>query len=92
MSWVPDDRIIQECGKMQFLDRLLVKFFKTGHRVLLFSTMTKQLDLMEKYLQWREVDGVHYYELLGHNEFMCIFIRRVGIWIVNFCVHVCSAF
>ena len=32
---------------MVALDRLLVKFFYTGHRVLLFSTMTRYLDLMQ---------------------------------------------
>jgi SNF2 family DNA or RNA helicase len=52
-----DERLITQCGKMHYVDRLLVKFFKTGHRVLLFSTMTKVLDIMERYLQWREVDG-----------------------------------
>ncbi len=40
-------QILTQCGKMLVLDRLLVKFFYSGHRVLLFSTMTKFLDLME---------------------------------------------
>lgn len=54
-----DDRLVAQCGKMLFVDRLLVKFFKTGHRVLLFSTMTKVLDIMERYLMWRTLgDGV----------------------------------
>lgn len=57
LQWQPDERIIRECGKMVYLDRLLVKFFRTGHRVLLFATMTKQLDLMEAYLKWRTIDG-----------------------------------
>lgn len=57
-QFVPlDARIVSECGKMLFLDRLLIKLFKTGHRVLLFSTMTKVLDLLEAYLRWRTVDG-----------------------------------
>lgn len=59
-QFVPaDERIISECGKMLFLDPLLIKLFKTGHRVLLFSTMTKVLDLLEAYLRWRTVDGTH---------------------------------
>jgi SNF2 family DNA or RNA helicase len=33
--------LVRECGKMEVLDRLLVKLHATGHRVLLFSTMTK---------------------------------------------------
>ena len=37
------------------LDRLLVKLHAGGHRVLLFSTMTKLLDLLEEYLRWRVI-------------------------------------
>lgn len=48
-----DERLVAQCGKMVYVDRLLVKLFKTGHRVLLFSTMTKVLDIMERYLNWR---------------------------------------
>ena len=43
--------------KMAVLDRLLVKLFKSGHRVLLFSTMTKTLDIIGQYLQWRVIGG-----------------------------------
>jgi hypothetical protein len=49
--------IVRQCGKMLILDRVLVKMFRTGHRVLLFSTMTKLLDLLEDYLRWRVVEG-----------------------------------
>ena len=37
------------------LDRILVKQKASGHRVLLFSTMTRLLDLLEIYLRWRYV-------------------------------------
>jgi hypothetical protein len=40
---------------MFWLDRMLVKLYASGHRVLLFSTMTKMLDTVEFYLNWREV-------------------------------------
>lgn len=43
--------IVTSCGKMFWLDRLLVKLFHTKHRVLLFSTMTRLLDLIEDYLK-----------------------------------------
>ena len=49
------DGVVTSCGKMFWLDRLLVKLFHTGHRVLLFSTMTRLLDLVESYLRWRKV-------------------------------------
>jgi SWI/SNF-related matrix-associated actin-dependent regulator of chromatin subfamily A protein 2/4 len=45
--------LVQRCGKFAVLDRMLVKLHATGHRVLLFSTMTKLLDLLEDYLRWR---------------------------------------
>ncbi|CAN6271151.1 unnamed protein product [Urochloa humidicola] len=49
------DFIIRSCGKLWNLDRILVKLHRSGHRVLLFSTMTKLLDIMEDYLQWRRL-------------------------------------
>lgn len=47
---------MQQCGKFAVLDRILVKQKASGHRVLLFSTMTRLLDLLEIYLRWRYVD------------------------------------
>ncbi|KAG4922446.1 hypothetical protein AAZX31_18G215200 [Glycine max] len=47
--------IVKSCGKLWILDRILIKLQRTGHRVLLFSTMTKLLDLLEDYLNWRRL-------------------------------------
>ncbi|XP_010275655.1 PREDICTED: ATP-dependent helicase BRM-like isoform X2 [Nelumbo nucifera] len=47
--------IVKSCGKLWILDRILIKLHRTGHRVLLFSTMTKLLDILEEYLQWRRL-------------------------------------
>ncbi|KAL2478747.1 ATP-dependent helicase BRM [Forsythia ovata] len=49
------DFLVRSCGKLWVLDRVLMKLHRTGHRVLLFSTMTKLLDIMEEYLQWRRL-------------------------------------
>lgn len=49
------DMSVRTCGKLWILDRILVKLHKTGHRVLLFSTMTRLLDILEDYLQWRRL-------------------------------------
>ncbi|KAJ9539405.1 hypothetical protein OSB04_032138 [Centaurea solstitialis] len=49
------DFLVRSCGKLYILDRILVKLQRTGHRVLLFSTMTKLLDILEEYLQWRRL-------------------------------------
>nr|GEW88262.1 ATP-dependent helicase BRM-like [Tanacetum cinerariifolium] len=47
--------LVKSCGKLWVLDRILVKLQRTGHRVLLFSIMTKLLDILEEYLQWRRL-------------------------------------
>ncbi|KAK4786967.1 hypothetical protein SAY86_010800 [Trapa natans] len=57
------DFLVRSCGKLWILDRILIKLHRAGHRVLLFSTMTRLLDIMEEYLQWRRlayrrIDGV----------------------------------
>lgn len=49
------DFLVKSCGKLWILDRILIKLQRTGHRVLLFSTMTKLLDILEEYLQWRQL-------------------------------------
>ncbi|KAK6920103.1 Glutamine-Leucine-Glutamine, QLQ [Dillenia turbinata] len=50
------DFLVRSCGKLWILDRILIKLQRSGHRVLLFSTMTKLLDILEEYLQWRRLD------------------------------------
>ena len=43
--------LVRQCGKLAVLDRMLVKLHAAGHRVLLFSTMTRLLDVLEMYLR-----------------------------------------
>ena len=47
---------LRRCGKLWVLDRMLVKLKLSGHRVLLFSTMKKCLDIIERYLLWRRLE------------------------------------
>jgi len=42
---------------MQVLDRLLRGLKANGHRVLIFSQMTKMLDIIEDYMHLREYAG-----------------------------------
>lgn len=56
------DSVVRCCGKLWILDRILVKLHRTDHRVLLFSTMTRLLDILEEYLQWR---GLKYRRIDG---------------------------
>ncbi|XP_031121330.1 probable ATP-dependent DNA helicase CHR12 [Ipomoea triloba] len=48
------EEIVRASGKFELLDRLLPKLRKAGHRVLLFSQMTRLMDILEIYLQLNE--------------------------------------
>jgi E1A-binding protein p400 len=49
----PDPRLIQyDCGKLQTLDKLLRRLKSEGHRVLIFTQMTKILDVLEAFLNF----------------------------------------
>src|SRR5262249_8525526 len=49
--YFPDKRLLQwDCGKLQKLDRLLRELRPAGHRVLLFTQMTRMLDILEAFL------------------------------------------
>jgi ATP-dependent DNA helicase len=47
------DTLVEQCGKMKLFERLLKKLRKGNHKVLVFSQMTKMLDLLEVYLEDR---------------------------------------
>ncbi|XP_071909795.1 uncharacterized protein [Coffea arabica] len=67
-DWIPKHYLptfIRLCGKLEMLDRLLPKLKATDHRVLLFSTMTRLLDVMEDYLCWKQYK---YLRLDGHTS------------------------
>lgn len=50
----PHENLYRASGKFEMLDRVLPKLHKTGHKVLIFTQMTKILDLMEDFLTWRK--------------------------------------
>lgn len=53
MTQFPDPRLIQyDCGKLQTLDRLLRRLKSEHHRVLIFTQMTKMLDVLESFLNY----------------------------------------
>ncbi|KAI6192890.1 hypothetical protein M3Y99_01910300 [Aphelenchoides fujianensis] len=41
-------------GKLELLDRILPKLKATGHRILMFSQMTKLMDIMEDYFLYKQ--------------------------------------
>ncbi|ESO91647.1 hypothetical protein LOTGIDRAFT_122039, partial [Lottia gigantea] len=59
----PEVRLIQyDCGKLQTLDRLLARLKSGQHRVLIFTQMTKMLDVLEAFLNYH---GHRYLRLDG---------------------------
>jgi len=48
-----DKHLVDNCGKMALLDKLLVKLQSQGSRVLIFSQMTRMLDILEDYCWWK---------------------------------------
>ncbi|XP_014482898.1 PREDICTED: uncharacterized protein LOC106748666 [Dinoponera quadriceps] len=53
LTQFPDPRLIQyDCGKLQSLDRLLRKLKTENHRVLIFTQMTRMLDVLEAFLNF----------------------------------------
>lgn len=47
------DHIIENCGKLKLLDKLLPKLKAQGSRVLIFSQMTRVLDILDDYMIYR---------------------------------------
>ena len=52
--YTTDLHLVTNCGKMTVLDKLLPRLKEEGSRVLLFSQMTRTLDILEDYCIWRE--------------------------------------
>lgn len=52
---VPDkETLVTDAGKLSVLDNLLKRLKKEGHRVLIYSQMTKMIDLLEEYMWHRK--------------------------------------
>ena len=62
----PDKRLLQyDCGKLQALDHLLRQLQSGGHRCLIFTQMTKVLDILEQFLN---IHGHRYLRLDGATK------------------------
>ncbi|XP_061560780.1 chromatin-remodeling ATPase INO80 isoform X2 [Phycodurus eques] len=52
---IPDkESLITESGKLHMLDILLSRLKAQGHRVLIYSQMTRMIDLLEEYMVYRK--------------------------------------
>lgn len=54
--------LILDSSKLTYLDTLLLQLKSVGKRCLIFCQMTKMMDLLEEFLQWRQY---HYFRLDG---------------------------
>lgn len=74
----PDQRLIQyDCGKLQSLDHLLRKLKIGHHRALIFTQMTKMLDVLEAFLNYH---GYIYLRLDGTTK---VETRQVNYFIFS---------
>ena len=62
----PDKRLLQyDCGKLQKLDGLLRRLQTGGHRALIFTQMTRVLDILEQFMN---IHGHRYLRLDGATK------------------------
>lgn len=81
-------------GKFRLLDRLLKRLYEGGHKVLIFSQMTKLLNILERYLEYKSysycyIDGsvpiqerqsmINHFNSCSHQEkFIFLLSTRSG--------------
>ena len=68
-----DNDIVGICGKLKVLDQMLTELMSRGHKILLFSQMTRMLDILGDYLSWRNL----YFSCL--DGFMSFVDRQANI-------------
>ena len=54
--YIDGPHIWESCGKMILLDKLLTRLLATGSRVLIFSQMTRMLDILEDYIRFKRYE------------------------------------
>ncbi|XP_063414709.1 SWI/SNF-related matrix-associated actin-dependent regulator of chromatin subfamily A member 5-like [Mytilus trossulus] len=63
-----DLHLVDSCGKMSVLHKLLPKLQKEGHRVLLFCQMTRMMDILEDYMFWQGYEFCRLDGSTAHSE------------------------
>jgi SWI/SNF-related matrix-associated actin-dependent regulator of chromatin subfamily A member 5 len=66
--YTTDQHIIDNAGKMVVLDKLLKRMKEQGSRVLLFSQMSRVLDILEDYCVFRGYGKYRLWELVFHGK------------------------
>lgn len=91
--YTTDEHLVYNAGKMAVLDKLLKRLRKQGSRVLIFSQMSRLLDILEDYCVFREykycrIDGgtahedriaaIDEYNKPGSEKFVFLLTTRAG--------------
>merc|ERR1711992_229543 len=91
--YTTDEHIIQNSGKMRVLDKFLPKLQEQGSRVLIFTQMTRILDILEDYCWFRghkycRIDGqtphedrdrqIQEYNMENSEKFIFMLSTRAG--------------
>jgi len=61
-----DQNLIEKCGKLKVLDQMLDELLKRGHKMLIFSQMTRMMDILGDYLNLK---GLPFSRLDGSMHF-----------------------
>ncbi|KAJ1918184.1 chromatin remodeling complex Adenosinetriphosphatase [Mycoemilia scoparia] len=91
--YTTDEHLVFNAGKMKLLDKLLKKMQEKGSRVLIFSQMSRMLDILEDYLMFRgykycridgstehedRVNAIDDYNRPGSDKFIFLLTTRAG--------------
>ncbi|KAM4066099.1 SLIDE domain-containing protein [Hirsutella rhossiliensis] len=91
--YTTDEHLVYNAGKMVVLDKLLAKMQKQGSRVLIFSQMSRLLDILEDYCVFKQykycrIDGgtahedriaaIDDYNKPGSEKFVFLLTTRAG--------------
>lgn len=91
--YTTDQHLVDNAGKMRVLDKLLPKLQENDSRVLIFSQMTRVLDILEDYCLWRgyeycRLDGqtpheerasqINSFNMPGSSKFVFMLSTRAG--------------
>ncbi|KAL4443678.1 hypothetical protein ABPG75_011415 [Micractinium tetrahymenae] len=91
--YITGDHLVENAGKMVLLDKLLPKLQSRGSRVLIFSQMTRMIDILEDYCMYRNygycrIDGntsgedresqIDDYNREGSEKFVFLLSTRAG--------------
>eukprot|EP00927_Polykrikos_kofoidii_P041366 TRINITY_DN35279_c0_g1_i1.p1 TRINITY_DN35279_c0_g1~~TRINITY_DN35279_c0_g1_i1.p1 ORF type:complete len:934 (-),score=154.59 TRINITY_DN35279_c0_g1_i1:302-3004(-) len=74
-SYSSDENLFRTSGKLEALDRMLPKFLKFKHKVLIFSQFTTMLDILQAFLKFRGLQASRLDGQQAHEARRCAINR-----------------